>query len=190
MRSLGFSRISYGVQDLDPVVQEAIGRVQPETLVREAVSLAREEGFASLNLDLIYGLPHQTPERFMQTIEGALALDPDRVACFGYAHVPWIRAHQKRIDESALPLAGERFALFREAVDRFVDAGYRWIGIDHFARPEDPLALAADAGRLHQRAEHRDMADVERHVANISQPQGAQHQALHLNITLDAGVAV
>jgi oxygen-independent coproporphyrinogen-3 oxidase len=150
LRSLGFSRISYGVQDLDPVVQQAIGRVQPETLVREAVSLAREEGFASLNLDLIYGLPHQTPERFMRTIEGALAFNPERVACFGYAHVPWMRAHQKRIDESSLPIAGERFALFREAVDRFVDAGYRWIGIDHFARPEDPLALAADAGRLHR----------------------------------------
>lgn len=150
LRRLGFSRISYGVQDLDPVVQEAIGRVQPETLVREAVTLAREEGFASLNLDLIYGLPHQTPERFIQTIEGALAFTPDRVACFGYAHVPWMRAHQKRIDETALPIAGERFALFREAVARFVDAGYRWIGIDHFARPEDPLALAADAGRLHR----------------------------------------
>jgi oxygen-independent coproporphyrinogen-3 oxidase len=132
------------------VVQEAIGRIQPESLVRDAVTLAREEGFPGLNLDLIYGLPHQTPDRFARTVEGALALSPDRVACFGYAHVPWMRAHQKRIDESVLPIAWERFALFRDAVTRFIDAGYRWIGIDHFARPEDPLALAADAGRLHR----------------------------------------
>lgn len=150
LRQLGFTRISYGVQDLDPVVQEAIGRIQPESLVRDAVTLAREEGFPGLNLDLIYGLPHQTPDRFARTVEGALALSPDRVACFGYAHVPWMRAHQKRIDESVLPIAWERFALFRDAVTRFIDAGYRWIGIDHFARPEDPLALAADAGRLHR----------------------------------------
>jgi oxygen-independent coproporphyrinogen-3 oxidase len=150
LRQLGFTRISYGVQDLDPVVQEAIGRIQPESLVRDAVTLAREEGFSGLNLDLIYGLPHQTPDRFARTVDGALALSPDRVACFGYAHVPWMRAHQKRIDESVLPIAWERFALFRDAVSRFVDAGYRWIGIDHFARPEDPLALAADAGRLHR----------------------------------------
>jgi len=150
LRQLGFTRISYGVQDLDPVVQEAIGRIQPESLVRDAVTLAREEGFPGLNLDLIYGLPHQTPDRFARTVEGALALSPDRVACFGYAHVPWMRAHQKRIDESVLPVAWERFALFRDAVTRFIDAGYRWIGIDHFARPEDPLALAADAGRLHR----------------------------------------
>lgn len=150
LRRLGFTRISYGVQDLDPVVQEAIGRIQPESLVRDAVTLAREEGFSGLNVDLIYGLPHQTPDRFARTVDGALALGPDRVACFGYAHVPWMRAHQKRIDESVLPIAWERFALFRDAVTRFVDAGYRWIGIDHFARPDDPLALAADAGRLHR----------------------------------------
>jgi oxygen-independent coproporphyrinogen III oxidase len=149
-RRLGFSRISYGVQDLDPTVQEAIGRLQPESMVRDVVTLAREEGFAGLNLDLIYGLPHQAPDRFARTIEAALSFAPDRVACFGYAHVPWMRSHQKRIDEQALPVAGERFALFRQAVTRFTGAGYRWIGIDHFALPDDPLALAADAGRLHR----------------------------------------
>jgi oxygen-independent coproporphyrinogen-3 oxidase len=150
LRQLGFSRISYGVQDLDPVVQQAIGRLQPEELVADCVQMAREEGFGGINLDLIYGLPHQSPERFARTVEGSLALNPDRVACFGYAHVPWMRAHQKRIDESALPVAYERFALFQGAVRRFVESGYKWIGIDHFARPEDPLALAADAGRLHR----------------------------------------
>jgi oxygen-independent coproporphyrinogen III oxidase len=149
-RQLGFSRISYGLQDLDEVVQEAIGRVQPESLVRDAVIMAREEGFTGLNLDLIYGLPHQTPDRFARTIEGALSFDPDRVACFGYAHVPWMRAHQKRIDGSALPASSERFALFQGAVDRFLEAGYQWIGIDHFARASDPLALAAKSGTLHR----------------------------------------
>lgn len=150
LRQLGFSRISFGVQDLDPVVQQAIGRVQPTALVREVVEDARAAGFAGINLDLIYGLPHQDAERFADTVREAIALAPDRVACFGYAHVPWMRAHQKRIDQGALPGAAGRFALFRDAVVRFTDAGYRWIGIDHFALPGDPLALAADAGRLHR----------------------------------------
>lgn len=145
---LGFQRISYGVQDLDPVVQEAIGRVQPESLVRDAVIMAREEGFSGLNVDLIYGLPHQTPDRFARTLEGVVALGPDRIACFGYAHVPWMRAHQRRIETMALPVSFERLALFRQAVARFVDAGYAWIGLDHFARPDDPLAEAAANGTL------------------------------------------
>lgn len=149
-RQLGFSRISYGVQDVDADVQHAIGRVQPASMVRDTVEMAREEGFSGLNLDLIYGLPQQTPASFTRTIETALAFGPDRVACFGYAHVPWMKAHQKRIDEGALPRAWDRFTLFRDAVRRFTDSGYRWIGIDHFARPEDSLALAADAGRLHR----------------------------------------
>lgn len=149
-RQLGFSRISYGVQDVDGAVQEAIGRIQPVDMVRACVDMAREEEFSGLNLDLIYGLPRQTPDGFAHTIDTALSLEPDRVACFGYAHVPWMKAHQKRIDEGELPRAWDRFTLFRQAVHRFSDAGFRWIGIDHFARPEDPLALAADAGRLHR----------------------------------------
>ncbi len=150
LRALGFDRISFGVQDLDPAVQDAIGRVQPESLVRDVVSQARAAGFSGINLDLIYGLPEQTAESFSRTIEVALSLTPDRVACFGYAHVPWMRAHQKRIDETALPVGAERFDLFRDAVARFVGAGYEWLGIDHFARPDDPLSLAAHAGRLHR----------------------------------------
>ncbi len=149
-RQLGFSRISYGVQDVDDQVQEAIGRVQPVDMVRSCVEMAREEGFSGINLDLIYGLPRQTPSSFARTIETALEFNPDRVACFGYAHVPWMKSHQKRINDGELPRAWDRFALFRDAVRRFTDNGYRWIGIDHFARPDDPLALAADAGRLHR----------------------------------------
>jgi oxygen-independent coproporphyrinogen-3 oxidase len=150
LRRLGFTRISYGVQDLDPVVQTAIGRIQPESLVRHVVTQAREAGFSGINLDLIYGLPEQTADSFARTVEESLALAPDRVACFGYAHVPWMRAHQKRIDASRLPRNAERFSLFRDAVERFVDAGYEWLGIDHFALPDDPLSLAAHAGRLHR----------------------------------------
>lgn len=147
---LGFSRISFGVQDLDPVVQHAIGRIQPESMVREVVGMARDAGFSGINLDLIYGLPQQTDESFEHTVTECLALAPDRVACFGYAHVPWMRAQQKRIDETTLPRGTARFGLFRDAVERFVGAGYDWLGIDHFALPSDPLSLAAGAGRLHR----------------------------------------
>lgn len=150
LRQLGFSRISFGVQDLDPIVQQAIGRVQDVSMIRDVITGARDAGFGGINVDLIYGLPHQTASRFLATVRETIELSPDRVACFGYAHVPWMRPHQRRMDESALPGARERFGLFREAVDRFQDAGYRWIGMDHFAKPDDPLALAADAGRLHR----------------------------------------
>ena len=150
LRQLGFSRISFGVQDLDPMVQKAIGRVQPTSMVRDVLTGARDAGFSGINMDLIYGLPHQTASRFLSTLRESIELSPDRVACFGYAHVPWMRPHQRRMDESALPIARERFALFHEAVEQFQAAGYRWIGLDHFAKPDDPLALAADAGRLNR----------------------------------------
>lgn len=150
LRALGFSRISYGVQDLTHEVQTAIGRIQPLALVREVVDEARRVGFRGINLDLIHGLPRQTMASFAETLDGALALEPDRVACFGYAHVPWQRANQRRIDVATLPAAEERSALFHMAVERFVAAGYEWLGLDHFARPDDPLALAAGAGRLHR----------------------------------------
>jgi len=147
---LGFRRISFGVQDLDPDVQEAIGRHQPLEMVQSVVALARDTGFHGINLDLIYGLPSQTAATFRRTLDAAIALDPDRVACFGYAHVPWMKANQKRIDEATLPARDDRFDLFRMAVESFVDAGYAWIGFDHFAKPEDTLARAAEVGRLHR----------------------------------------
>jgi oxygen-independent coproporphyrinogen-3 oxidase len=150
LHQLGFSRISFGVQDLDPAVQDAIGRIQPASLIEEVVAQARGAGFSGINFDLIYGLPRQTAEGFERTVATALALSPDRVACFGYAHVPWLRAHQKRIDAAELPLGDVRFALFRRAVEQFVGAGYEWIGLDHFAKPDDPLARAAESGRLHR----------------------------------------
>lgn len=150
LRALGFTRISFGVQDLDPGVQEAVGRIQPAEQVEEVVAQAREAGFGGINLDLIYGLPRQTVASFTHTIETALALAPDRVACFGYAHIPAQRPHQRLIDEAELPDARTRFELFRLAASAFTGAGYAWIGLDHFARAEDPLAIAQRERRLHR----------------------------------------
>ena len=148
LRQLGFTRISFGVQDFDPVVQAAIGRLQPEAEVRQAVELARETGFEGVNVDLVYGLPSQTPARFERTLRETLALRPDRIACYNYAHVPAVRSNQRLIDASLLPSRDEKFQLFRMAVHAFTGSGYQWIGLDHFAREDDELARAAREGRL------------------------------------------
>ena len=150
LRALGFDRISFGVQDLDPAVQEAIGRVQSEGMVREVVDWSRAAGFTGINIDLIYGLPRQTVESFTRTMETALALDPDRVATFGYAHMPSQRAHQRLIHDDDLPSPATRAALFQLAVATFTGAGYAWLGLDHFAKGADPLAAAQRDGVLHR----------------------------------------
>ncbi len=150
LRALGFSRISFGVQDLNTSVQEAIGRLQSIELVRDVCSSARDAGFTGLNVDLIYGLPRQTADTFAQTIEQIVELNPDRIACFGYAHLPAQRPHQRLIDEAELPDTSMRAALFQLAVHELTRAGYAWIGLDHFARSTDPLARAQAAGRLHR----------------------------------------
>lgn len=148
LHDLGFRRISFGVQDFAPEVQVAIGRLQPAEVVAESVTLARETGFEGINIDLVYGLPEQTPERFERTLQAALALRPDRVACYSYAHVPQARHNQRLIDVSALPSREGKFHLFGMAVDAFTGSGYEWIGLDHFARRDDELARAAREGRL------------------------------------------
>jgi oxygen-independent coproporphyrinogen-3 oxidase len=146
--ALGYSRISFGVQDLDAEVQHAIGRHQPLDVVEAAVREARAAGFASVNLDVMYGLPEQTPESFDATLDAVLSLDPERIAVFGYAHVPWMQPHQRAIREESLPKARLRLLLFRMAADRLERAGYVWIGLDHFAKPTDELAIALAEGRL------------------------------------------
>ncbi len=151
LRGLGFNRLSMGVQDVDPEVQRAVARPQPVERTRELVREARRLGFESVNLDLIYGLPKQTGDGFrtsVRTVIGELA--PDRVACFSYAHVPWIKPHQRQLDEGALPRGWEKFSLFAGAAEEFAAAGYRFVGFDHFARPADELARALDEGRLHR----------------------------------------
>jgi oxygen-independent coproporphyrinogen-3 oxidase len=151
LRQLGFNRVSMGLQDLDPDVQRAVKRVQPLELTREHVEEARRLGFDSVNIDLIYGLPLQTEASFRKTVCAVIDhLAPDRVACFSYAHVPWIKPHQRQLDESAMPGGWEKFRLFVGAAEEFAGAGYRFVGFDHFARPGDELAQALDENRVHR----------------------------------------
>lgn len=150
LRGAGFNRLSMGVQDFTPVVQEAINRVQSQDDTRALFEHARARGFESINIDLIYGLPFQTLESFGRTLDSVVAMRPDRVAVYSYAHVPWIRGNQKRIDPQDLPPREIKFSLFGEAIDRFLGAGYRQIGMDHFALPADELAVAAEARTLHR----------------------------------------
>ena len=138
---LGFNRLSMGVQDFDLRVQEAINRIQPYAETRSLVEDARSLGFPSVNMDLIYGLPHQTPESFSATIDRVLEIGPDRLAVYSYANVPWMKKHQVVL-EPHLPDQATKFGIFRTALERFSDAGYEYIGMDHFARPEDELARA------------------------------------------------
>lgn len=148
LAEIGVNRASLGVQDFDPAVQRAVNRVQPLELTARVAGLLRGNGIARLNLDLMYGLPLQTIGGFVETVERALALAPDRFALFGYAHVPWMKKHQSLIDAAALPDAWQRWCQARAAERRLAAAGYAAIGLDHFARPEDPLARAAAAGTL------------------------------------------
>lgn len=142
LRKCGFNRLSLGVQDLDDRVQHAVNRVQPETLIRRVADWVREEGFGSLNFDLMLGLPHQTPESFALTLDKTIAMGPDRLAVFNYAHVPWMKKHQKLIVENTLPDVDTRLALQKLALEKLTAAGYVYIGMDHFARPGDELVLA------------------------------------------------
>ncbi len=148
LADLGFNRASFGVQEFDPAVQAAINRVQPPEMVADAVGAFRRRGIAAINFDLIYGLPHQTVATLRRTVDLAVAMAPDRVALFGYAHVPWMAKNQRMIPEAALPDAAARSAQAGAAAAALVQAGYTAIGIDHFARPEDGLARAARDGRL------------------------------------------
>jgi len=144
----GMNRASIGIQDFSPKVQAAIGREQPYELTAQCVRSLRKAGIASLNTDLVYGLPHQTEDAITQTVEKVLRLNPDRVALFGYAHVPHMAKRQKLIDEAALPGNFDRYRLSVRAANLFRAAGYEAIGIDHFAKPGDSLAQAAGEGML------------------------------------------
>ncbi len=140
LADIGVTRASLGVQDFEERVQQAIRRWQSYDTTARAAGRLRDAGIININLDLMYGLPHQTVETIAATAERALALEPDRIALFGYAHVPWMKRHQKLIPEAALPGGSERFAQSLAAADVFVGGGYRRIGLDHFARPADALA--------------------------------------------------
>jgi oxygen-independent coproporphyrinogen-3 oxidase len=150
LRSLGFNRLSMGVQDFTPEVQDAIGRHQSEALTRDLYDYARSIGFDAINVDLIYGLPRQSVETFTRTLTAVTAMRPDRIAVYSYAHVPWLRAHQTRINEAELPLRDRKLELIGAAIDTFVGAGYMAIGMDHFALEDDELTVAARKRRLHR----------------------------------------
>ena len=150
LREIGFNRTSFGVQDFDPMVQAAINRVQPESITRQTVTWARELGFQSVNLDLIYGLPHQTVATFTDTVDKIIDISPDRIAVFNYAHVPWLKKHQNVIPTESIPSADERLAILQMSIEKLIDAGYEYIGMDHFAKPTDELAIAQQNGTLYR----------------------------------------
>ena len=146
----GVTRASLGVQDCNAHVQAAINRIQPFAVTARVIGWLRHYGIARINMDLMYGLPHQTAGRVRDMVDQACRLKPDRVALFGYAHVPWMKPHQKMINEAALPGTAERMRQYTAGSARLVEKGYVAIGLDHFARPGDPLAVALAEGRLHR----------------------------------------
>ncbi len=150
LAELGFNRLSFGVQDFDPAVQKAVHRVQPAEQVFELMEAARQHGFDSVNVDLIYGLPQQTPESFSRTLAQVCELRPDRIALYAYAHLPERFKPQRRIAVAELPSAGGKVSMLASALQAFSDAGYVYIGMDHFALPGDALAVAKRQGRLHR----------------------------------------
>jgi oxygen-independent coproporphyrinogen-3 oxidase len=148
--ALGFNRASFGVQDFDPAVQEAVNRIQSVEETRAVVDACRESGFRSVNIDLIYGLPKQSPEGFARTLDTVVGMRPDRLAVYSYAHLPAMFKAQRRIDASQLPDAATKLSLLQLAIDRLTAAGYVYIGMDHFALPDDDLAQAQARGSLHR----------------------------------------
>ena len=148
LSEIGMTRASIGVQDFDPVVQESIGRLQSYETTRDVVALLREAGIRSLNMDILYGLPHQSEERMRDCVAKVLSMMPDRVALYGYAHVPWMAKRQALIPAEALPDADTRLTLFEAARAMFNAAGYQDVGIDHYALPQDSLARAQRTGSL------------------------------------------
>jgi oxygen-independent coproporphyrinogen III oxidase len=149
LRRLGFNRLSMGVQDFHPEVQKAINRIQPFEMTRDLISAARAMGFDSINVDLIYGLPYQSPERFAHTVDQILEIAPDRVALFSYAHVPWLKKQQGSF-AAHLPEGMQKFEIFRTGLLKFLEAGYLYIGMDHFAKPGDELAISQKNRTLHR----------------------------------------
>ncbi|HMX11483.1 MAG TPA: oxygen-independent coproporphyrinogen III oxidase [Burkholderiaceae bacterium] len=150
LAELGFNRLSFGVQDFDAEVQKAVHRIQPSEQVHRLMASARSLGFESINVDLIYGLPKQTPESFERTVREVAQLRPDRIAMYGYAHLPARFKPQRRIPIEILPSGGDRIGMLSRAISGFIAHGYQYIGMDHFALPDDPLAQAKRQGRLHR----------------------------------------
>jgi len=150
IREIGFNRVSFGVQDLDEKVQVTVNRVQPMELNQSVVDESRRLGFDSVNIDLVYGLPYQTVDSYADTLEKVLTISPDRMAVFNYAHVPWMKKHQSILPVEAMPSPEDRLQILKMVIERLTGAGYAYIGMDHFARQDDDLTRALNAGTLHR----------------------------------------
>jgi len=150
LRGGGFNRISMGVQDFNEKVQKSVNRIQPEDMTRQVVEWVRDLGFQSINLDLIYGLPLQTIGSFEETIDTIIDISPDRIALFNFAHVPWMKTHQKLIQLEDLPVAEEKLYILKMATEKLTEAGYVFIGMDHFSKPGDELAVALKEKKLYR----------------------------------------
>ncbi|MCX6150565.1 MAG: oxygen-independent coproporphyrinogen III oxidase [Ignavibacteriales bacterium] len=150
LRNGGFNRISMGVQDFNDKVQKATNRIQPEDITRQTVQWVRELGFQSINLDLIYGLPFQSVSTFAETVDKIINISPDRIAVFNYAHVPWMKKHMALIHPEDLPVPEEKLQILKMTIEKLTSAGYVFIGMDHFAKPEDELAIALREKKLYR----------------------------------------
>lgn len=180
LRDLGFNRISLGVQDFDERVQEAVNRIQSYAETKVVVDAARAEGFHGVSLDLIYGLPHQSRDSFLRTLDTVIEMAPDRLSIFNYAHLPTRFKPQRRINTEELPNAAEKLRILGGSIERLQEAGYVLIGMDHFAKPDDPLAIAQRNGTLHRNFQgystHAECDMVAVGVSSISQVGGAFSQ--------------
>jgi len=150
LKQLGFNRISFGIQDFDFQVQQAVNRIQPEDMLFQVMDWVRGAGFTSVNVDLIYGLPYQTLETFKSTIRKTIQLNPDRIAVFNFAYVPWLKLIQRRIPQDAIPSNAEKIKILQMTIEELTANGYVFIGMDHFAKPNDELAIAQSNGQLHR----------------------------------------
>ena len=150
LKAGGCNRLSFGVQDLEEEVQKTIHRIQPFELTQNVINIAREAGIHSVNTDLIYGLPHQTRESFKKTLEKMLILNTDRFAVFNYAHVPWLMKTMRKFDETTFPKPQEKLEMLKDTIDFFTTNGYKMVGMDHFAKPQDELFKAIEKGELHR----------------------------------------
>lgn len=180
---LGFNRISFGVQDIDEKVQKAVHRIQPKQMTENLLKEARQIGFRSINMDLIYGLPLQTPQSFAETLDEVIELSPDRLSVFSYAHLPERFFPQTRIKSEDLPKPSEKLDILHQSIETLLAAGYEYIGMDHFAKPDDSLAIAQKQGELHRNFQgyttHGDCDLVSLGVSSIGQTEEAYFQSNH-----------
>ncbi len=183
LRELGFNRVSLGVQDIDPKVQAAVNRLQPTSLSQEIIQSSRDLGFKSVNIDLIYGLPHQSIDGFSKTVDSIIQMSPDRLSVFNYAHMPDRFRSQKHISDDDLPVASDKLIILENTINQLIDAGYVYIGMDHFAKPDDELAIAQREGHLHRNFQgyttHSDCDLVAMGVSAISQIGDVYYQNEH-----------